>query len=398
MRLLLVAIALTLSAPRVVAQTDPPATVSVTTLGGQQYQGTLVDWLPELVIKTDERLIATPWLDVLSADFEHADPIRRAPTPPWEVILADGTTLSGAIAQDASDTFALSFDSGPAVEVPTTAVRRITRRRLSPSAAARVEQLATDRAPGFDVLLIAGQDGPITLRGVVEHFAPEGLTFRWNDRRVPVPWKRLLACFAEPLQADPAPLRFTLTNGDIVFGQPLERDPEGRLVLRSTTLGTLAIPTQRVRRIHSASDRLVYLSQLEPAEYVVEPLVGRAWELGVDQGLMGGPLRLNGRAFERGLVMPARSRVSYRLGRRYVHFVAEVGILDQVSAAGNAAVRAFVDGVEVWSQPAVRHAAAPARIDVPVAGAELLTLEVDYGADLDLGDHVCWAAARLIRR
>jgi hypothetical protein len=381
------------------AQTDPPpATAAVTTLGGQQYRGTLVDWLPELVIKTDQRLIATPWLDILSVNFERPAPARRAPDPPWEVILADGTTLSAAIAEDAGGALALLLDSGPAVEVPTTAVRRITRQRLSPTAAARVEQLAADRAPGFDVLLIAGQDSPITLRGVVERFDATGLTFRWNDRRVPVPWKRLLACFAEPLEAPPAPLRFTLTNGDTIFGQPLARDPDGALVLRSTTLGTLAIPTQRIRKIHSASDRLVYLSQLEPAEYVVEPLVGRAWKLGIDRGLMGGPLRLSGRAYERGLVMPSRSRVSYRLGRRYVHFAAEVGILDQVSAAGNAAVRAFVDGVEVWSQPAVRQAAPPARIDVPVAGAEILTLEVDYGADLDLGDHVCWAAARLIRR
>jgi hypothetical protein len=37
------------------------------------------------------------------------------------------------------------------------------------------------------------------------------------------------------------------------------------------------------------------------------------------------------------------------------------------------------------------------RVEVDVADAQRLTLVADFGAELDIADHVNWAKARLIR-
>ena len=45
----------------------------------------------------------------------------------------------------------------------------------------------------------------------------------------------------------------------------------------------------------------------------------------------------------------------------------------------------------------LRHATGPLRVQVDVRGGRELTLVVDYGAGADVGDHVNWAQARIVR-
>jgi hypothetical protein len=199
------------------------------------------------------------------------------------------------------------------------------------------------------------------------------------------------------LAAEGGAYAFTLTNNDVFVGEPV-RVADDRLVIRSTTLRQVALPLDAIKRVESRGAQLVYLSDLPPGVYEVQTLVGAAWDYGVDRGLLSEALVLAGRTYERGLSMPSQSRLTFPLGGRYVQFAADVGILDEAAAQGTATVRVLVDGVVVWERDHVRTGASPIQVQVSVERADRLTLEVDYGANLDIGDHVGWGSARLVRR
>ncbi|RMF82449.1 MAG: hypothetical protein D6744_06075 [Planctomycetota bacterium] len=55
------------------------------------------------------------------------------------------------------------------------------------------------------------------------------------------------------------------------------------------------------------------------------------------------------------------------------------------------------DGQVLWESPSVRGNQPPQELLVDVTGVRRLTLVVDYGADLDLSDHVIWALPRVMR-
>jgi hypothetical protein len=57
----------------------------------------------------------------------------------------------------------------------------------------------------------------------------------------------------------------------------------------------------------------------------------------------------------------------------------------------------LVDGREVFARPDFRSTEDAQAIDVPLAGAKQLVLEVDFGQDEDTGDRIVWAEPRLFR-
>ena len=60
--------------------------------------------------------------------------------------------------------------------------------------------------------------------------------------------------------------------------------------------------------------------------------------------------------------------------------------------------RITVDGREVFVQNDLRSDADPLPVDVALAGAKQLTLEVDFGQADDIGDRVIWAEPRCFER
>jgi hypothetical protein len=88
----------------------------------------------------------------------------------------------------------------------------------------------------------------------------------------------------------------------------------------------------------------------------------------------------------------------YDIGRRFERFRAKVGFQQPEGKSGRATIRVVGDGDKLLHEiPDARGDQPAADLDIPVAGVSRLTLEVDFGADQDVGDRVAWANARLIR-
>src|SRR5262249_40078609 len=145
--------------------------------------------------------------------------------------------------------------------------------------------------------------------------------------------------------------------------------------------------------------RAVYLSDLKPRRYEHTPYFGVSWPWVADGSVAGQDLRLGGSTFDKGLGLHSASRLIFDLAGGYQRFEALVGLDERSGRAGGATVQVLVDGKPQslgWNG-ALRGGEGPHPVRLGVAGAQSLTLVVEFGRRGDVADHVNWADARLIK-
>jgi glucose/arabinose dehydrogenase len=108
----------------------------------------------------------------------------------------------------------------------------------------------------------------------------------------------------------------------------------------------------------------------------------------------GGPIRLNGVTYAKGLGVHAGSDIRYALNGQYTTFQAFIGVDDEVGNSGNVIFRVYADGVLIFDSGAMTGASATQAVNLSVAGRSELRLVVDSnGTNFD--DHADWADAKL---
>jgi len=142
--------------------------------------------------------------------------------------------------------------------------------------------------------------------------------------------------------------------------------------------------------------RVTSLTELEPIAAEQIPYLDRKIPHSVNRSLSGSPLQIGETKFDRGLCTHSRSLLQYDLNPGYSRFRSKIGLQQGDGDQGNAVVRVAVDGGVIYEK-AVVGAHAAEEIDVDVSGKKTLTLEVDYGEDVDIGDHVVWGDPVLVR-
>jgi hypothetical protein len=171
------------------------------------------------------------------------------------------------------------------------------------------------------------------------------------------------------------PLRFELEpHGAVmlkVSGTPL--DPAGHLL------------TEMTGRIHVAADGLQGQgTQADPAA------IPHA-----DATPAGEPLRIAGTSYRHGVGIHADSRLEVLAGRRFSRFTSEAGV--QHGARGSVVFRVYGNARLLYESRPLRDGEAPARIDVPLQGVEVLELVADAidGAAGTPTPVVAWGDPRL---
>ena len=174
-----------------------------------------------------------------------------------------------------------------------------------------------------------------------------------------------------------------------------------------TTAGGLEVsrPLTAVARVDFSQGKVVYLSDLEPESAEWTPYFGTGAGLDVlsrffgpreDRSLQSGPLELEGQQYDKGLALQSRTRLVYRLPGVFRRFKAVVGIDDRMRPRGNARlVIRGDDRVLLETTIAGTNSALP--VDLDLTGVRRLTILVDFGDDLDVGDHVDLCEARIVK-
>ena len=197
---------------------------------------------------------------------------------------------------------------------------------------------------------------------------------------------------------------WALVDGSYLLGRPLSLGADG-VRIHSRALGQIRVPLESVRHIEISGGQFQFLSDLDPVSARTRDLFLHN-PVQRDVSYRGGPLRLRGRTYRKGLGMRSHARLDYALGDRFSRFQAIVGIDDAAevttlearrSGGGIAIFKVLVDDKTVFEkQLSVRDK--PLTIDIPVAGGQILGIEVDHGPGLYILDYADWVDAKLIKK
>ena len=140
----------------------------------------------------------------------------------------------------------------------------------------------------------------------------------------------------------------------------------------------------------------VYLSSLNPTfqengwgPYQRDRSNGEA---GANDGHVIG---IGGIKFARGLGVHARSELRYALAGKFLQFLAQIGIDDEVGNRGSVAFEVWLDGKRVFNSPVLRGSDTAKPVSVDVTGKNELKLIVLNGGDGIGYDHADWADAHV---
>jgi len=187
-------------------------------------------------------------------------------------------------------------------------------------------------------------------------------------------------------------------DGSIVPFESLRFD-KGKMTITCGDLKDQAVSLEGLAEIRFRSDRFVYLSDLTPAKCEQAGLFDIAFPFKRDRSCTGGPLKLAGTTYAKGLGLHSRCIVSYELGENFNLLVALAGIDDSTGGKGNAEVRILADGKDIIEPVILTGGSKPVPLRCKIDGVKRLTIQVDFGPDgLDVGDRVDLVEARLVRK
>ncbi|HEY3392664.1 MAG TPA: NPCBM/NEW2 domain-containing protein, partial [Lacipirellulaceae bacterium] len=144
-----------------------------------------------------------------------------------------------------------------------------------------------------------------------------------------------------------------------------------------------------------------YLSDLKPEGYRHVPYLSIEWPYARDRNVLGEPLSVGGKQYLKGVGMHSAARLTYRLNGNYRRFDAAVALDDSAGTRGSVTFSVYVQREGAWevafTSGIVRGGEAPRPVSVDVAGAQALTLTVDFADRGDELDRANWLDARLVK-
>jgi hypothetical protein len=246
-----------------------------------------------------------------------------------------------------------------------------------------------------DRLVAARDDKRLTLDGAVVSVGKEKVVFAMDGDELPINRARVIAVYfaqrkptAEPVAAVSSTDGAVWTAARLAWKDGVELETPSGVALR--------IPESELAAIDFSLGKVLYLSDANPSAYRHTPAFDRPWPILRDRGPTGGEPRIDDLAFRKALVVHSRSMVEYRLDGKYRLLQTQLGVDAAGGPLGNAEVRIAADGKPLW-KGAVRAGEPAQALSLSVAGAQSVQLEVDYGENLDLGDHVTFGDLRVVK-
>lgn len=183
--------------------------------------------------------------------------------------------------------------------------------------------------------------------------------------------------------------------------------PERRITFRfpgARPDEVVSVPESWVQRISLSSDRVLFLSNLNPVRVEETPVLGDRvpfpWKR--DFASSGSPLRIGGRRYSKGIGMHPSSSLEFQLDAKFRALAGVAGLDDSAAEGASAKFRILADGKEIFSKVLKKEASGKApdlqSISLPIDGVRRLRLEVEHAEEgFVLGAHADWADIRVTR-
>ncbi|MBX3442609.1 MAG: NPCBM/NEW2 domain-containing protein [Planctomyces sp.] len=354
---------------------------------------TLANWL-------SGKPSATPAPAVTTVAQPQSQPAGPAfPDGARRFLLADGGQLTGTLSGWTAAGIVIDFSGGGQnhrVTVPADQVREM----LSKEAATGAASIDRSQASGeLDTVFAKVGDGGAlqTVSGTIQGIDGEALQFEFEGRVRRINLNRIAAILRRPsdVRRDTVYSVIEFRGGQTLPGT-IESIQEGKARIVTTWNETLEAPRATLKSLVVRNGRVASLADLTPASAEHVPYLDRRLPHTVNRSLNGGTLQIGSKTFDRGLCTHSRTVLTYDLGGDYAQFRSAVGLQAGDGDEGRVDVRVLADGEVLWSQSLAGGGDARDLL-LDVQGRKALTLEVDFGEDLDIGDHVVWGDPVLVR-
>ena len=341
-----------------------------------------------IVVELNGERNALPRTDLLRLDFKSATPSK----PTMTIRLVDGSRFGARTFESDGRTATVTSDYGR-LNFPVEKLAALLfvddPHEAAEFAARSTEKTTTDR------LALARDGKRLVLEGVVGKIGAEKIAFTLDGDELPINRSRVKAIYFAQKASAAKPVAMIGDRTGNVFASTEWRWKDG-VALKSPAGFELTIPVGSLAEIDLSAGRVVYLSDLEPTLMQHTPGFDHPWPILRDRGPDGGKLELGGTRHAKGMLLHSKTVVYFALNAEYRRFKTVVGIPTAAGPSGDAEARVLVDGKEVWSHR-IRAGENPLHLDLSIAQAKSIRLEVDFGRNLDLGDHVAFAGARVVK-
>ncbi|MFV2065906.1 MAG: NPCBM/NEW2 domain-containing protein [Pirellulales bacterium] len=343
-----------------------------------------------------DRLLGVRMLAYAAPNTDAASPVR--------IELVDGSVLSVSEYLVSMGIATMTLPGGAVIELPVRAVS-VVRFGESENVAEQQWQEILRVGTTGDLLVIRKGDVIDFLEGVIEEVEPKSVAFQFDGQRVNVPRRKVSGfVYYQATRQDPVePVCQAIGSGATRLALTRVTLDDGQFHLVTTGGQQITVPANLIAEFDFSMEKLCYLSDLEPAKEEWTPfyrlrqaehLTRSIGALRRDRAIEGGPLRLGGKTYTRGLAMRSRGEVVYRLRGEYREFSAIAGIDDRMGDRGHVRLVIHGDGRNLFEQ-AIRGGDVPLPLRIDIQGVDRLTLLVDYGEDTDVADHFDLVEARI---
>lgn len=268
----------------------------------------------------------------------------------------------------------------------------------------RFDRALKNRSVEKDSVIALGSSGQRVVGGLIESINESKLLLEFDGKSRPISLNKIVGIV--PADLKPAKpkgqiVNLKLTNGSTVTGGIVGLQ-SGKLQLVLPGDATIELSLSAVSAISLQSDRVAYLSDLDPTNSSQNALatIEFAWQR--DLSVQLNPIRLysfeSGKTTEyaKGIGVHSASRLEFENADDFDRFAAVVGIDAETQGNGDCEVSLWADGIQLWSAN-ITGEGEPQKVDVPIKGMKTIALVVRNGKYLDLGDHVDWADARFLK-
>jgi hypothetical protein len=255
-------------------------------------------------------------------------------------------------------------------------------------------------APSAEVdrIFVKVDDAVESIGGITVALTDSDLKAQIEGAEQTIPRSRLVSIVVtQPSGEDElANATVTLRDGSKVPGE-IQSLAEGKLTLAMPPGGKVDISWAAVANVTIRSRRVAYLSDLKPTglEQRSITFLDVPWKR--DRSVLGRPLIVGNRTFEKGIGAHATSKLTFEAGGRYDELAAEIGIDAETGGKGDCVFTVLADGESIFSQR-MKGSDPPAPLRVDIRGKKEITLVVEAGEGLDLADHADWCDVRFIQK
>ena len=324
-----------------------------------------------------------------------AEPIASAPSPTVEVSLANGSRLLGQELQMTDERCLLGRSDKSVWPLPMADVLaiRFDRSQSHASFATAVAQPSATK----DRLFVKLGDETSVLDGYLEKITTESVSFEWMNESRTIPRAKFVGVvFAQTKPVPQSALRFQieLHDGSRLLTDAISVDPAAQIPLTAKT--SVALDWIVIRRIHITSSRVRFLSDLRPIDATDKPIVAlpRAWR--ADRSVTGSALMASDQSYDKGLGVQSGSRLVFDIGGGWSRFAVLLSLDRQTGREGDCVFVVRGDGRELVRER-LRGSDPPKSVWADINKIKRLELVVEYGENLDFGDHANWCDACLIK-